>query len=151
MSFSVQAACRVHRPKKWRYHMRNLPLNLINQALDEDGAWSDITTLSAVPETQQAQASIITRQAGVIARLNVAAATFRLLDDTIVIELLVQDGAAVQPGQIVASLSGSARSLLSAERVALNFLGRLSGIATVTARCVSAVEGTRAHILDTRK
>jgi len=131
--------------------MRNLPLNLINQALDEDGAWSDITTLSAVPETQQAQASIITRQAGVIAGLNVAAATFRLLDDTIVIELLVQDGAAVQPGQIVASLSGSARSLLSAERVALNFLGRLSGIATVTARCVSAVEGTRAHILDTRK
>src|SRR5215813_13725928 len=107
MSFSVQAACRVHRPKKWRYHMRNLPLNLINQALDEDGAWSDITTLSAVPETQQAQASIITRQAGVIAGLNVAAATFRLLDDTIVIELLVQDGAAVQPGQIVASLSGS--------------------------------------------
>jgi len=131
--------------------MRNLPVNLISQALDEDGAWSDITTLSTVPEIQQAQASIIARQAGVIAGLNVAAETFRLLDETIVIELLAQDGAIVQPGQIVARLSGSARSLLSAERVALNFLGRLSGIATVTARCVSAVEGTRARILDTRK
>jgi nicotinate-nucleotide pyrophosphorylase (carboxylating) len=131
--------------------MRNLPLNLIRQALDEDGAWSDITTLSTVPGEQQARASIIARRAGVIAGLNVAAEAFRLLDDTIVIELLVQDGAAVQPGQILAHVSGPARSLLSAERVALNFLGRLSGIATVTARCVSAIEGTRARILDTRK
>ena len=131
--------------------MRNLPLNLIRQALNEDGAWSDITTLSTVPGEQQARASIIARRAGVIAGLNVAAEAFRLLDDTIVIELLVQDGAAVQPGQILAHVSGPARSLLSAERVALNFLGRLSGIATVTARCVSAIEGTRARILDTRK
>ncbi len=131
--------------------MRNLPLNLIRHALDEDGAWSDITTLSTVPEDQQAHASIIARQAGVIAGLNIAAETFRLLDSAIAIELLVQDGAAVQPNQTVAHLSGPARSLLSAERVALNFLGHLSGIATVTARCVSAIEGTRARILDTRK
>lgn len=131
--------------------MRNLPLNLIRHALEEDGAWSDITTLSTVPEAQQAQASIIARQAGVIAGLNVAAETFRLLDSTIAIELLVQDGAAVQPDQTLAHLSGMARSLLSAERVALNFLGHLSGIATVTARCVSAIEGTQARILDTRK
>src|SRR6266852_2113546 len=131
--------------------MRNLPLNLIRQALDEDGAWSDITTLSTVPEEQQAQASIIARQAGVIAGLNVAAETFRLLDSAIAIELLVQDGAAVQPDQTLAHLSGPARSLLSAERVALNFLGHLSGIATVTARCVQALEGTKARILDTRK
>ncbi len=131
--------------------MRNLPLNLIRHALDEDGAWSDITTLSTVPGEKQAQASIIARQAGVIAGLNVAAETFRLLDSAIAIELLVQDGAAVQPNQTVAHLSGPARSLLSAERVALNFLGHLSGIATVTARCVSAIEGTRARILDTRK
>src|SRR6266705_731758 len=131
--------------------MRNLPLNLIRHALDEDGAWSDITTLSTVPEDQQAHASIIARQAGVIAGLNIAAETFRLLDSAIAIELLVQDGAALQPNQTVAHLSGPARSLLSAERVALNFLGHLSGIATVTARCVSAIEGTRARILDTRK
>ncbi len=128
--------------------MRNLPLNLIRHALDEDGAWSDITTLSTVPEDQQAHASIIARQAGVIAGLNIAAETFRLLDSAIAIELLVQDGAAVQPNQTVAHLSGPARSLLSAERVALNFLGHLSA---VTARCVSAIEGTRARILDTRK
>jgi nicotinate-nucleotide pyrophosphorylase (carboxylating) len=131
--------------------MRNLPLNLIRHALDEDGAWSDITTLSTVPEEQQAQASIIARQAGVIAGLNVAAETFRLLDSAIAIELLVQDGAAVQPDQTLAHLSGPARSLLSAERVALNFLGHLSGIATITARCISAIEGTQARILDTRK
>jgi nicotinate-nucleotide pyrophosphorylase (carboxylating) len=131
--------------------MRNLPLNLIRHALDEDGAWSDITTLSTVPDNQQAQASIIARQAGVIAGLNVAAETFRLLDSAIAIELLVQDGAAVQPDQTLAHLTGPARSLLSAERVALNFLGHLSGIATVTARCVSAIEGTQARILDTRK
>jgi nicotinate-nucleotide pyrophosphorylase (carboxylating) len=131
--------------------MRNQPLNLIRRALDEDGAWSDITTASTVPEARQAQASIITRQAGIIAGLNIAAETFRLLDSAIAIELLVQDGAVVHPGQTLAHLSGPARSLLSAERVALNFLGHLSGIATVTARCVSAIEGTRARILDTRK
>ena len=131
--------------------MPDLPLNLIRQALDEDGAWSDITTLSTVPGVQQARASIIARQAGVIAGLNVAAETFRQLDSAIAIELLAQDGAAVRSGQILARLSGPARSLLSAERVALNFLGHLSGIATVTARCINAIEGTHARILDTRK
>src|SRR5215472_1034582 len=106
--------------------MPNLPLNLIRQALDEDGAWSDITTLSTVPQAQQAQASIIARQMGVIAGLDIATETFRLIDSAIAIELLVQDGAAVRSGQSLAHLNGPARSLLSAERVALNFLGHLS-------------------------
>jgi len=119
--------------------------------LEEDGAEFDITTLSTVSEEQQAQASIIARQAGVVAGLAVAAATFRVLDERVSVELLVQDGAAVQPDQALAHLSGSARSLLSAERVALNFLGHLSGIATITAQCVHAIEGTSARILDTRK
>src|SRR5205085_6009566 len=78
-------------------------------------------------------------------------ATFREVDPGIVVELKVEDGTAVQAGQGVATLSGPARSLLSAERTALNFLGRMSGIATLTARCVRAVEGTQARILDTRK
>ena len=131
--------------------MQHLPIELIRQALEEDGALADITTLSTVPAEQQSEASIITRQAGVIAGVAVAGATFRVLDEQVVIEQLCQDGAAVQCGDVVMRLHGPARSLLSAERVALNFLGHLSGIATVTAHCVRAVEGTRARVLDTRK
>ena len=131
--------------------MSNIPLALIRAALEEDGAFADITTLSTVPVEQQAQGSIITRHAGVIAGLAVAAATFRELDARVEVTLLVEDGASVQPGQLIATLRGPARAVLSAERVALNFLGRLSGIATLTAQCVQAVEGTRARILDTRK
>lgn len=124
---------------------------LVIQALEEDGAFADITTLSTVPVDQQASGVIITRQAGVIAGLQVAAEVFHLFDERIQVALLVNDGAAVQKGEVIARLSGPARSLLSAERVALNFLGRLSGIATVTAQCARAIEGTRARILDTRK
>jgi nicotinate-nucleotide pyrophosphorylase (carboxylating) len=131
--------------------MPNPPLDLIRQALAEDGAEADITTLCTVPAEQQARANIIARQAGVIAGLSVAAATFRELDPQVSVKLLVEDGATVHAGQPVAYISGPARSLLSAERVALNFLGHLSGIATLTAQCVHAVEGTKACILDTRK
>jgi nicotinate-nucleotide pyrophosphorylase (carboxylating) len=127
------------------------PIDLIKRALEEDGAEADITTLSTVPVEQQARAVLIARQSGVIAGLSVAAETFRTLDERISVELLVQDGAAVQANDVLAHLSGPARSLLSAERVALNFLGRLSGIATLTAQCVHAIEGTQARILDTRK
>src|SRR6266704_354276 len=131
--------------------MHKPPLDLIKRALDEDGADYDITTLSTVPEEQQARASIVARHEGVVAGLTVAAETFRLLDERVSLELLVEDGAVVQPGQLLARLQGPARSILSAERVALNFLGHLSGIATITARCVQAIEGTSARILDTRK
>jgi nicotinate-nucleotide pyrophosphorylase (carboxylating) len=124
---------------------------LIQRALEEDGASFDVTTLSTVPEHAQSSATIIARQAGVVAGLSVAAETFLMLDERIVVELYVVDGAMVQPGEVIASLDGPARSLLSAERVALNFLGRLSGIATLTARCVRAIESTTARILDTRK
>jgi nicotinate-nucleotide pyrophosphorylase (carboxylating) len=124
---------------------------LILHALAEDGAASDITTLSTVPAEQQAQGTLLARQAGVIAGLEVAAETFRLFDARVEVEFLVRDGAQVQAGQSLLHLSGPARSLLSAERVALNFLGRLCGIATLTARCVRALEGTGVRLLDTRK
>ncbi len=124
---------------------------VIRRALEEDGAYADITTLSTVPEEQQAQATFLTRQVGVIAGLEVALDTFRMVDESLVIERVVRDGAIVQPNDVLARLSGSARSILSAERVALNLLGRLSGIATITARCVRAIEGTQTRILDTRK
>ncbi len=131
--------------------MHKIPLDVIRRALQEDGADYDITTLSTVPAEQHATGSIIARQAATIAGLRVAAETFRLLDERVNVEMLVEDGDTVQAGQVLAHLSGPARSLLSAERVALNFLGRLSGIATITAQCVRAVEGTRTRILDTRK
>jgi nicotinate-nucleotide pyrophosphorylase (carboxylating) len=131
--------------------MANLHLDLIRQALAEDGAEADVTTLSTVPMKQHTQAIIIARQAGVIAGLAVAVATFRELDQGVSVETLLEDGAVVQPGQVLAQISGPARSVLSAERVALNFLGHLSGISTLTAQCVRALEGTDARILDRRK
>jgi nicotinate-nucleotide pyrophosphorylase (carboxylating) len=131
--------------------MVSLHLDLIRLALAEDGAEADVTTLSTVPMDQQARAHIIARQAGVIAGLAVAVATFRELDEQVSVERLLEDGDVVQPGQVLAHISGFARCVLSAERVALNFLGHLSGIATLTARCVQALEGTGARILDTRK
>ncbi len=124
---------------------------LIHQALLEDGAEADITTLSTVPAEQQASGTIVTRQTGVIAGLSIAAEVFHLFDPQISVKLLVADGTSVQVGQELMHLSGPARSLLSAERVALNFLGRLAGIATLTAQCVRALEGTHTRILDTRK
>jgi len=131
--------------------MHNGVVEIIRYALEEDGAEFDVTTLSTVAAERRALGSIIARRAGVIAGLAVAAATFLEFDPQVEIELLAADGAAVQVGQVIAHVRGSARSLLSAERVALNFLGRLSGIATLTAQCVRALEGTRARILDTRK
>lgn len=131
--------------------MHNQYQDLIMRALEEDGAFADITTLSTVPEMQRTQATLVTRQPGVVAGLSIALETFRTLDDRIEIEKVTHDGTTVQVGEVLARLSGSARSILSAERVALNFVGRLSGIATITAQCVRAIEGTQARILDTRK
>jgi len=131
--------------------MPKVPVDLIKRALEEDGAFADITTLSTVSADQWSTGSIIARQAGVVAGLAVAAETFRVLDAQVSIELLVQDGASVQAGERLLRLQGPARSLLSAERVALNFLGHLSGIATITASCVRALEEKQTRILDTRK
>uniref|UniRef100_A0A455T3K1 Probable nicotinate-nucleotide pyrophosphorylase [carboxylating] n=1 Tax=Thermogemmatispora argillosa TaxID=2045280 RepID=A0A455T3K1_9CHLR len=131
--------------------MSELPLDLIRQALLEDGAYRDLTTLCTVPAEAQAQAVLLARREGVIAGLALALAAFRLLDERVQAEARIREGEAVTANQVLASLSGPARALLSAERVALNFLAHLSGIATLTARCVHAVAGTGVRILDTRK
>jgi nicotinate-nucleotide pyrophosphorylase (carboxylating) len=128
-----------------------IDLALIARALEEDIGFGDVTTLSTVPPERTLTATIITRQPGVIAGLDVAATVFRAMDAALHIELLAPDGAAVTPGAPIARIEGSARSILTAERTALNFLGRLSGIATLTAHCVAAIEGTSATIIDTRK
>lgn len=131
--------------------MHKAILDLITAALEEDGAYDDITTLSTVSPEAQASAQIVTRREGVIAGLSLVPETFRLFDSRISAELVVKDGAHVQKGDVLARIQGPARSVLSAERVALNFLGRLSGIASLTAHCARALEGTQTRILDTRK
>ncbi len=121
-------------------------------ALEEDlGAAGDITTDSIVPAEAQGEATIVARQAGVVAGLDLAEAAFRALDQDARFERVVEDGGRVAAGGTIAEISGKTRALLTAERTALNFLGRLSGIATLTAAFVKAVEGTGARIACTRK
>ncbi len=126
-------------------------LTLIRTALEEDIGPGDVTTESIVPPEATMQGQIIAKQDGVIAGLEVARATYQLLDPQVTFQTLRPDGSGVTRGQVLALVSGRARSLLTAERTALNFLGRMSGIATLTRRFVDAVAGTGAIILDTRK
>jgi nicotinate-nucleotide pyrophosphorylase (carboxylating) len=125
--------------------------SLAQRALEEDRAFHDVTTLSVVPSTARASAVMVARSAGVIAGLPLAAAVFERLDPATTCRALVTDGARVSANDRVLEVNGTARAVLSAERVALNFAQRLSGIATMTARYVDAVRHTRAKILDTRK
>ena len=124
---------------------------LVRAALEEDRAFDDATTLAVVPASARASAVMVARSPGVIAGLPLAEIAFELLDAATECRALVRDGAHVAAGAPVLEIEGSARALLSAERVALNFAQRLLGIATLTARYVSAVRGTSARILDTRK
>jgi nicotinate-nucleotide pyrophosphorylase (carboxylating) len=121
-------------------------------ALEEDlGQAGDITTAAIIPAHDAAEAKIIARKPGVIAGLDLAAASFKTLDPDAQFVADVADGTLVAAGTRIARIQGKTRALLSAERVALNFLGRLSGIATLTAAYVSAVSGTKAKIACTRK
>jgi nicotinate-nucleotide pyrophosphorylase (carboxylating) len=126
-------------------------LDSIKRALAEDIGAGDATTLSIVPPEATMRGRIIAKQGGIVAGLDVAAATFVLLDARVVFLPRLAEGARVENRQTLAELSGPARALLSGERTALNFLGRMSGIATLTRQFVDAVAGTRAVILDTRK
>ena len=121
------------------------------EALHEDRAFNDVTTIATVQSERRARARLVARQAGVVCGVPLAIAAFAALDDKCVARVEAEDGAAVRKGDTVLFLSGHARGLLSAERVALNFLQRMSGVATLTARYVAAVQGTGAQILDTRK
>jgi nicotinate-nucleotide pyrophosphorylase (carboxylating) len=120
-------------------------------ALAEDGAWRDVTTAALVPPDQQGRAVIIANAAGVLAGLPVAQAAFHALDPSLTFEAEAAEGARLSPGQVVARVSGALSPILRGERVALNFLQRMSGVATQTARLVEALEGLPARLLDTRK
>lgn len=124
---------------------------LVAAALKEDDTKHDITTAATVLSNRRARCRLIARQNGVISGLALASEAFEQLDKVVTIRIERDDGARASAATPVMFLSGHARGLLSAERVALNFVQRLSGIATLTARFVQAIAGTGAHILDTRK
>lgn len=124
---------------------------LVARALAEDVGSGDVTTEATVPADARGRATITQKAPGVVFGLDVAAEAFRQTDPEVEIERPVAEGAWNEPGTVVMRLTGRAGAILTAERTALNFMQRLSGIATLTARYVRAVEGTGARILDTRK
>lgn len=124
---------------------------IVQLALAEDIGTGDITTNATVPVTATARGTFLAKAPGVLSGLDATAAVFRALDPDVRFEAQMRDGDSFQPGDVLALVSGPARSVLTGERVALNFLQRLSGVATATSRYVDAVRGTRARIIDTRK
>ncbi|MGA2749725.1 MAG: carboxylating nicotinate-nucleotide diphosphorylase [Verrucomicrobiota bacterium] len=126
-------------------------LEIVRQAVREDVGSGDVTTLATVPAEAAASALMVAREPLVACGLPLAEAVFREVSPAVQIERQSQDGQRAQSGQALLRIAGPARGILTAERVALNFVQRLSGVATLTARFVEAVAGTRARILDTRK
>ncbi len=130
----------------------NVVLAAVRSALDEDlGLSGDITTNATVEADVRADALLVARKTGVVSGLALAEAAFRELDPDCTFEIDIDDGKIVAADDTIARISGNARAILSAERVALNFIGRMCGIATLTRRYVDTVEGTSAKIVDTRK
>lgn len=131
---------------------RPLVATAVAEALAEDlGLVGDVTTNATIPADAQSTALLKARAPGFVSGLALARAAFHALDPALAFTVTKPDGGIVATGDTIAEISGSARAILSAERVALNFMGRMSGIATLTARYVAAVAGTRAAIVDTRK
>ena len=124
---------------------------ILRQALAEDIGAGDLTTLLTVPEFKTARAEMLAKAEGIVAGLPIAEHAFKLIEPSVVWAAHVKDGERVRAGTVLATITGPARGLLTAERVALNFVQRLSGIATLTMRFVVSVAGTEARIVDTRK
>jgi nicotinate-nucleotide pyrophosphorylase (carboxylating) len=131
--------------------IETIALPIVRLALAEDLGGGDVTTRALVSETARARGVIESRVGGVLAGLEVARLAFRELDRDMIFRMRFQDGAVLEPGAQVCHLEGRARAILSAERVALNLLQHLSGVATLTARYVEALKGTEVKVRDTRK
>jgi nicotinate-nucleotide pyrophosphorylase (carboxylating) len=135
----------------------NLPIpdfqltQFVEAALQEDIRSGDITTNSLIPANAQATALMRFRESGIVCGIGAAKSTFRLLDENIDLKVLLEDGAAVNAGEVALEIRGNARAILTAERVSLNIVQHLSGIASATAQYVKETEGTKARIVDTRK
>ena len=130
---------------------RLMTATIVRDALDEDGAAHDITSIATIVSDRRARCSIVAREAGVICGIPLVREAFKQRDARVSVRSTVRDGREVSASTPVIFVTGHARGLLSAERVALNFLQRLSGIASLTRKYVEAVKGTNAKILDTRK
>ncbi|MVA75095.1 carboxylating nicotinate-nucleotide diphosphorylase [Auraticoccus sp. F435] len=124
---------------------------VVRAALEEDAPSGDLTSQALVPAEAVAEAELVAREAGVMAGGAVFAAAFTLLDPSVEVEQLVPDGDSFAAGDVLARVGGPALAVLRGERIGLNFVQRMSGIATTTARYVAAVAGTRARVVDTRK
>ena len=125
--------------------------DIVRRALAEDAPWGDVTSETFLPASATAAATLDAREPGVFSGAEVFARVFELVDPTTRVEVTVRDGQTFAAGEVLGHVDGSARALLRAERIALNLVQRMSGIATHTARYVEAVAGTRARIVDTRK
>ena len=125
--------------------------DFIRTALAEDVGDGDHTSLSTIPADAQKRARLLVKEAGILAGVDVAVAIFREVDPAFVVDVLMPDGAAMKPGDIVLTVAGNARNILTAERLVLNCMQRMSGIATQTRQMVSLLEGTGCKLLDTRK
>ena len=125
--------------------------HLLLEALQEDITSEDITTNSVMRTYQKGEVQLLCKQDGIIAGLHVFKRVFELLDETVSVEFVCQDGDAVSAGQLMAIVTGDIRALLSGERVALNYLQRMSGIATYTHSIAKLLEGSKTKLLDTRK
>jgi nicotinate-nucleotide pyrophosphorylase (carboxylating) len=123
----------------------------VGAALEEDAPWGDITSEMLIPASAIARADLVAREAGIFSGGEVFAAAFRLTDPAVEVELIVEDGEYFEKGAVLATVAGPARGVLTAERIGLNFVQRMSGIATLTARYVGEVAHTGARIADTRK
>lgn len=123
----------------------------ILHTLKEDITSEDVSTNAVMPQPKAGSAQLICKDTGVLCGLDVFKRTFELLDETVQVQFFVEEGDEVTPGQLLAELRGDIRALLSGERTALNYLQRMSGIATLTRRCVQALAGTNTVLLDTRK
>ena len=126
-------------------------IDLIKYALSEDIGDGDHTSLSTIPSTATGKARLIVKEEGILAGMRIAPLVFELVDPKIVFNQLLQDGTAVKPGDIAFTIEGPSISLLSAERLVLNFMQRMSGIATVTNRYTKELEGLHTKVIDTRK
>jgi len=123
----------------------------VGAALEEDAPWGDITSEALIPETAVARADLVARERGVFSGGEVFEAAFRLTDPRISVQLIAEDGEWFEPGAVLAVVTGPARGVLTAERIGLNFVQRMSGIATLTGAYVAEVAHTGARIADTRK
>ena len=124
---------------------------IIKKALQEDIGSGDHTSLATVPAGSTGKSKLLVKEEGVIAGIEIARQVYQQLDPSVNFEGLINDGSRVKPGDIAFFVTGSSRSILSGERLALNFMQRMSGIATATARLVKLIDGTGCRILDTRK